>query len=92
MPARNVLNQIKEKFEPSILRVDIPSDNRLYLYVTPGVVLDLCTYVFRDLDARYVVSIGIDDRPYSGQFTVAHNFGFEKDKVLCQYHGEPPGR
>jgi len=83
MPARNVLNQIKDKFEPSILRVDIPSDNRLYLYVTPGVVLDLCSYVFRDLDARYVISIGIDDRPYSGQFTVAHNFGFERDKVLC---------
>jgi len=83
MPARNVLNQIKDKFEPSILRVDIPSDNRLYLYVTPGVVLDLCTYVFRDLDARYVISIGIDDRPYSGQFTVAHNFGFEREKVLC---------
>ncbi len=83
MPARNVLNQIKDKFEPSILRVDIPSDNRLYLYVTPGVVLDLCSYVFRELDARYVISIGIDDRPYSGQFTVAHNFGFERDKVLC---------
>jgi len=83
MPARNVLNQIKDKFEPSILRVDIPSDNRLYLYVTPGVVLDLCSYVFRDLDARYVISIGIDDRPYSGQFTVAHNFGFERENVLC---------
>ena len=83
MPARNVLNQIKDKFEPSILRVDIPADNRLYLYVTPGVVLDLCSYVFRDLDARYIVSIGIDDRPYSGQFTVAHNFGFEREKVLC---------
>ncbi|MFB3904727.1 MAG: NADH-quinone oxidoreductase subunit C [Acidobacteriota bacterium] len=61
----------------------MPSDNRLYLYVTPGVVLDLCAYVFRDLDARYVISIGIDDRPYSGQFTVAHNFGFEREKVLC---------
>ena len=83
MPARNVLNQIKDKFEPSILRVDIPADNRLYLYVTPGVVLDLCSYVFRDLDARYIVSIGIDDRPYSGQFTVAHNFGFDREKVLC---------
>jgi Ni,Fe-hydrogenase III large subunit/Ni,Fe-hydrogenase III component G len=83
MPARNVLNQIKDKFEPSILRVDIPSDDRLYLYVTPGVVVDLCSYVFRNLDARYVISIGIDDRPYSGQFTVAHNFGFEREKVLC---------
>ncbi len=83
MPARNVLNQIKDKFEPSILRVDIPADNRLYLYVTPGVVLDLCSYVFRDLDARYIISIGIDDRPYSGQFAVAHNFGFEREKVLC---------
>ncbi len=83
MPARDVVNQIRQKFEASILRVDIPADNRLFLYVTPGVVRDLCTHVFLELDARYVISIGIDDRPYSGQFTVAHNFGFERENVLC---------
>jgi Ni,Fe-hydrogenase III large subunit/Ni,Fe-hydrogenase III component G len=83
MPARDVLNRIKHKFESELLRVDIPSDTRLFLYIGPEAVQDMCRYIFRDLDARYVISIGIDDRPYTGGFTVAHNFAFESDHVLC---------
>jgi Ni,Fe-hydrogenase III large subunit/Ni,Fe-hydrogenase III component G len=82
MPARAVLNKIKEKFNGAIVRVDVPEDHRLFLYVKPESLKAVCRYVFRDLDARYVVSIGIDDRPHSGQFIVAHNFAFEKEHVL----------
>jgi Ni,Fe-hydrogenase III large subunit/Ni,Fe-hydrogenase III component G len=83
MPARAVLNRIKEKFNGAIVRVDVPEDSRLFLYVRPESLKAVCRYVFRDLDARYVVSIGIDDRPHSGQFIVAHNFAFEKEHVLA---------
>jgi Ni,Fe-hydrogenase III large subunit len=41
--------------------------------------------MFRDLDARYVISIGMDDRPHSGTFIVAHNFAFDKDHVLAGF-------
>jgi Ni,Fe-hydrogenase III large subunit/Ni,Fe-hydrogenase III component G len=83
MQARTVLNLIKQRFESEVLRVDIPADNRLFLYISPAAVRDVCRYVFRDLDARYVISIGIDDRPYTGHFMVAHDFAFEPQGVLC---------
>ncbi len=82
MPARQVLNSIKQRFNGVIHRVDMPDDSRLLLYAARESVPDLCRFIFRDLDARYVISIGIDDRPYSGGFQVAHNFAFEKDHVL----------
>ena len=83
MDARERLNQLKEKFGPAIVRADMPNDSRLFVYVEPSVVKAVCRYVFRDLDARYVISIGADDRQFSGKFLVFHDFAFDKDKILC---------
>ncbi len=83
MAARAKLNQLKAVFGPAILRADLPADNRLFLYVEPAAVKPVCRHLFRDLDARYVISIGVDDRPFSGQFLVAHDFAFDQDHVMC---------
>jgi Ni,Fe-hydrogenase III large subunit/Ni,Fe-hydrogenase III component G len=83
MEARERLNQLKEKFGPAIVRADMPNDSRLYVYVEPSALKAVCRYVFRDLDARYVISIGADDRPFSGNFLVFHDFAFDKDKILA---------
>jgi Ni,Fe-hydrogenase III large subunit/Ni,Fe-hydrogenase III component G len=83
MVARDRLNQLKAKFGAAILRADLPADNRLYVFVEPRAIKPVCQHLFRDLDARYVISIGADDRPYSGQFLVAHNFAFDRDHLLC---------
>ena len=82
MDARARLNQLKEKFGSQILRADVPNDSRLYVDVDPEALKAICRYVFRDLDARYVISVGADDRPYSGNFMVYHDFAFDKDKIL----------
>ena len=63
MDARARLNQLKEKFGSSILRADVPNDSRLYVYVDPEALKAICRYVFRDLDARYVISVGADGAP-----------------------------
>jgi Ni,Fe-hydrogenase III large subunit/Ni,Fe-hydrogenase III component G len=94
MIARERLNQLREKFSSAMLRADLPSDRQLFVWVKPEAVRDLCRYIFRDLDARYVISIGADDRPFSGGFVVAHDFAFDKDHVLCsvltQLAGDEP--
>jgi Ni,Fe-hydrogenase III large subunit/Ni,Fe-hydrogenase III component G len=83
MVAHEKLKQLKEKFGPAIRRADLPSDGRLFVFIEPAVVKPVCQYLFRDLDARYVISIGADDRPFSGSFLVAHNFAFDKEHLLC---------
>jgi Ni,Fe-hydrogenase III large subunit/Ni,Fe-hydrogenase III component G len=82
MATRDVLNRIQSRFDTAISRVDIPEESRLFLYVRPDAIKALCQYVFRDLDARYVISIGMDDRPHSGKFLVSHDFSFDSDHVL----------
>lgn len=83
MAARERFQQLKARLGNALLRADLPSDGRLYAYVTPAAVRDACQYLFRDLDARYLISIGADDRPYSGKFLVAHNFAFDREHLLC---------
>ena len=83
MAARDVLKSIKKRFDGVIQRVDVPADNRLYLYVQPEMIKEICRFVFRDLDARYVISIGMDDRQHSDSFIVAHDFSFDRLNVLA---------
>lgn len=83
MVAREKLNLLKQRYGAAILRADLPADGRLFVFVDPAALRDICRHLFRDLDARYVISIGADDRPYSGQFLVAHNFAFDKDHLLA---------
>ena len=83
MIAREMFEEFKARFGPLIQRADLPSDSRLYVFVDRPAVRHVCQHIFRELDARYVASIGSDDRPFSGTFLVAHNFAFDKDHLLC---------
>jgi Ni,Fe-hydrogenase III large subunit/Ni,Fe-hydrogenase III component G len=83
MIAREMFEEFKARFGPLIQRADLPSDRRLFVFVDRSAVRYVCQHIFRELDARYVASIGSDDRPFSGTFLVAHNFAFDKDHLLC---------
>jgi Ni,Fe-hydrogenase III large subunit/Ni,Fe-hydrogenase III component G len=91
MLAREKLNALREKLGDAILRADLPSADRLYIYIRPEALKDICRHLFRGLDARYIIGIGGDDRPYSGQFFVAHNFAFDRDHLLCSVFAHLPG-
>jgi Ni,Fe-hydrogenase III large subunit/Ni,Fe-hydrogenase III component G len=91
MNAREKLDQLKAGLGPVIKRGDIPSDRNLFVFVEPSALKEVCRYIFRDLDARYVISIGADDRSYSGSFMVAHNFAFDRDHLLCSILADIPG-
>jgi len=83
MKAREKLDQLKAGLGSAIRRVDYPSDRCLFVFVEASALIEVCRHVFRDLDARYITSIGADDRPFSGSFLVAHHFAFDRDHLLC---------
>ena len=82
MAAREKLIAFTEKFGSAIQRADLPDDGRLFVFVEPASVKAVCRHIFRDLDARYVVTIGADDRPFSGKFLVVHDFAFDREHLL----------
>jgi Ni,Fe-hydrogenase III large subunit/Ni,Fe-hydrogenase III component G len=82
MIARELHTCLKKAFGAAILRADLPNDERLFVFVEPAALKEVCRSVFTGLGARYVISIGADDRAYSGRFLVAHNFAFDRDHLL----------
>ncbi|MGA3178893.1 MAG: NADH-quinone oxidoreductase subunit C [Verrucomicrobiota bacterium] len=91
MIAREKLDQLKAGLGPAIRRADLPDDRCLYVFVEASALKRVCEYVFRKMDARYVTSIGADDRPFSGSFLVAHNFAFDGDHLLCSILADVSG-
>ena len=92
MASREKLIALKEKFGPAIQRADLPDDGRLVAYVDPASLKAVCSHLFRDLGARYIVTIGADDRPYSGRFLVVHDFAFDREDLLASIAALlPPG-
>jgi len=83
MTARETLAQLRSACGDAIQRGDLPSATRLFVYVQPERLKEVCRVLFEDLRARYVVSVGVDDRSNSGGFLVAHNFARDSDHLLC---------
>ena len=90
MNARQMFEEFKARFGALIQRADLTSDRRLFVFVERSVLKYVCQHIFRELDARYVASVGSDDRPFSGNFLVAHNFAFDQDHVLVSVLTEVP--
>jgi len=82
MKAREIVDKLDDRFAEAIVRSDIPNDSRLIVYVRRESVKDVAKYVFRDLDARYCVGIGIDDRENSGGYMVSHDFALDRENIL----------
>jgi Ni,Fe-hydrogenase III large subunit/Ni,Fe-hydrogenase III component G len=82
MKSRALLDKIIERFGSAILRSDITGDARLFTWVKRESLRDVARYIFRDLDARYCVGIGIDDRDVSGGFLVSHDFALDNEAIL----------
>ena len=82
MIARERLNQFREKFGDAIERADLTGETRVFIFVRPSALKPICQHVFQELGARYVISIGADDRPYSGKFLIAHDFAFDRVDLL----------
>ncbi|HTU01162.1 MAG TPA: NADH-quinone oxidoreductase subunit C, partial [Candidatus Sulfotelmatobacter sp.] len=83
MHARERLTALRERFGPAIRRADLPGEGRLLIFVERDSLKAVCRHVSRDLGARYVTTIGADDRPFSGRFLVVHNFAFDRDHLIA---------
>lgn len=90
MVAREKLNLLKDRFGTAIQRADLPAEDRLFVFVDRASIKEVCRHVFRQLDARYIISIGADDRPHSGHYLVAHNFAFDNDHLLASFLTQLP--
>jgi len=90
MPARETLIALRQRFGSAIERADLAGEGRLHLFVERASLGAVCRHLALDLGARFITTIGADDRPYSGRFLVVHNFAFDREHWIASVATQPP--
>lgn len=62
MDRNEILEKLKQKFGDSILLIRDRSVNRVYIDIKPEDLVEISTYVFKDLGARFNIASGLDTR------------------------------
>ena len=88
MEREEVKKKIAERFGEKV-KIDQPSEKRIYVYVEKDSWVDLASFLFDDLDARFDTGVGIDDR---GGVEVLMFFPFDKEHyfVTIKTYAEKP--
>jgi Ni,Fe-hydrogenase III large subunit/Ni,Fe-hydrogenase III component G len=78
---RNPVRRIEELVDEAV-SYDWPQADTLHLRVEPAVVRETAQALSSDLKARFLVTVGIDRRPSSGDFGVVHLFSLDPEQLF----------
>jgi Ni,Fe-hydrogenase III component G len=76
----SIAQNIKNTFGRSIIETYKKSGRRLYVTVDRNAIVPIAGYVFKNLDARFMISTGTDTP--RGVMEVNHHFAFDKDNFV----------
>ena len=71
--------RLKEGLGSRILNLEIPTPKRIYATVGAGDIEEAARFVFRTLDARYVVASGVDNFK---NFEILYHFSVDREDVF----------
>lgn len=80
MKIDEAIKSIQDKFGDKILKVWRKSDRRAYVDLNGENILPIAKYVFRELDARFMIATGIDTP--RGVLEILYHFAFDKDDFV----------
>jgi len=79
MTREELLNNLKERFSQDILEFYEKSPKRVYIEIKPESLVNIATYIFRDLEARFNTASGVDTRTH---IEILYHFSIEYLNVL----------
>jgi Ni,Fe-hydrogenase III large subunit/Ni,Fe-hydrogenase III component G len=92
--AARVEEVLGERLGRGIIAVGWPQPDTLLVTIEPGTVLAATRALLDDLGARFLVSVGTDRRPISGDFAVTHLFSLDQSHLYvvleCPVASENP--
>ncbi len=81
--AAAVVDPLRDALGPALRAVAAPRAGRLVLEVEADAVCAAVERLWKDLGARYVISVGSDLRHAGGGFEVLHCFAFDREHLRC---------
>lgn len=80
MKIDEVTKQLQEIFGDRILDIQKNSERRAYVTIDSTAVVPVSGFIFKNLDARFMISTGVDTP--KGVIEINHHFAFDKDNFV----------
>ncbi|MDP2806829.1 MAG: NADH-quinone oxidoreductase subunit C, partial [bacterium] len=82
MTTKEILIIIENAFKQGIIEASEIIEDQLWVKVKPNYIVKITEYLHRNTPARYLVSVGSDEREHCNRFAVYHLFSFDKDHLF----------
>ncbi len=79
MAEKRLTDIIKERFPKGLSNFYEKSSKRIYFDVNPTDIPVICEYLFKDLDARFVIASGLDT---PRGIEILYHFSFDRKNIL----------
>ncbi|MGC9319726.1 MAG: NADH-quinone oxidoreductase subunit C [Armatimonadota bacterium] len=90
LTAEQIAQRLRDRVGDALLDVEQPGETRLYLTITPEVVVDASDEIFNKLGGRFVITAATDRRREHGAYLISHFFSFDEDDLYVGLHARVP--
>ena len=87
MTRENILKGIREKFKEDIIDLFDKSVKRVYIEIKPESIVEMASYIFKDLGARFNTASGVDTRQH---MEILYHFTIEDINLLISLRVKLP--
>lgn len=87
MTRENILKGIREKFKEDIIDFFDKSVKRVYIEIKPESIVEVASYIFKDLGARFNIASGVDLRQH---MEILYHFTMEDINLLISLRAKLP--
>lgn len=82
MDKSKLTDQITAQFKDAVVDYCQPKQNKLYVTVKTSGLVEAARYLFHDLGARLITSVGTDKREIAGCFEVSFLFSLDSEGIM----------
>ncbi|MFH1379650.1 MAG: NADH-quinone oxidoreductase subunit C [bacterium] len=79
MNRQDIIKDLQDRFKADIIEVFDKSPKRVYIEIKPSSLINIFTYIFNDLGARFNIASGVDVRTH---FEILYHLTFEEINLL----------
>lgn len=91
MDKLKLIDQLKAQFKDAVLDYCQPKENKLYITIKTSELVAITSYLFNELKARMITSVGTDMREIKNCFEVSYLFSIDNEGMMVslRVHVDP---
>lgn len=86
LTGKQLLEELKRKFENQIIYSEEKTPGKIFITIQPKSLTFLADYLLNKLGFRFVINIGTDEIPLTGDYVISYIFSLDNEKLFVCIH------